>query len=203
MSEYRFVFIQAASGSNAGNATATQVRQGQTQAPQPPANADAATRQQWRDQLRELAQDVKQFQAQQGAHAAAEAAARTRVITVDGRPIVIDEGRVRGEPVVTVHSGQENLIPPQVVDMTIAFFIMLAVIIIGLPLARALGRRLDRRGEPAALPDPAIAGQLQRIEQAVEAMSIEIERISESQRFIAKLQNGAAERAPLGTGERR
>lgn len=96
----------------------------------------------------------------------------------------------------------EDSIPPQVVDISIAFFIMMAVIIIGWPLARAMGRRLEKRASAPALPDPAITGQLQRIEQAVEAMSIEIERISESQRFMAKLQNGAAERATLGAGER-
>ncbi|NUP56220.1 MAG: hypothetical protein HOQ19_10325 [Gemmatimonadaceae bacterium] len=114
---------------------------------------------------------------------------------------------LRGASQVNVHTEQptrfaDDMIPPQVVDMSIAFFIMLAVIIIGLPLARAMGRRLERRTAAPALPDPAIANQLQRIEQAVEAMSIEIERISESQRFMAKLQNGTAERTPLGAGER-
>lgn len=33
-------------------------------------------------------------------------------------------------------------------------------------------------------------------------MSIEVERISESQRFMAKLQSGSAERAALESGER-
>jgi len=97
-----------------------------------------------------------------------------------------------------------DVIPPQAVDISIAFFIMVAVILIGWPLARAMGRRLERRADAPALPDPAMSGQLQRIEQAVEAMSIEIERISESQRFLAKLQNGASpERSALGAGERR
>jgi cation transport ATPase len=97
-----------------------------------------------------------------------------------------------------------NAIPSQVVDISIAFFIMFAVIIIGWPLARAFGRRLERRGQILPGSDPALAGQLQRIEQAVEAMSIEIERISESQRFMAKLQSEtAAERNALGTGDRR
>ena len=110
---------------------------------------------------------------------------------------------------VMVHTGQpttfpNNVIPPQAVDISIAFFIMMAVIIIGWPLARAFGRRLERRGERPDGIDPALTGQLQRIEQAVEAMSIEIERISESQRFLAKLQSGAApERSALGAGERR
>jgi hypothetical protein len=94
-------------------------------------------------------------------------------------------------------------IPPQVVDVFMGFFVMLAVIIIGWPLARAFGRRLERRSE-VPVADPALAGQLQRIEQAVDAMSIEIERISESQRFMAKLQNGATpDRSALGVGERR
>jgi hypothetical protein len=112
-------------------------------------------------------------------------------------PVIVQTGT--GQP---THFPQD-VIPPQVVDMAMGFFIMLAVIIIGWPLARAFGRRIERRADvPAA--DPVLAGQLQRIEQAVEAMSIEIERISESQRFMAKLQNGASpERSALGTGERR
>jgi multidrug efflux pump subunit AcrA (membrane-fusion protein) len=110
----------------------------------------------------------------------------------------------------TVHTAQppmpidmRHMIPPQAVDISIAFFVMCAVIIIGWPLARAFGRRLERRGQVTTL-DAASIDQLQRIEQSVEAMAIEIERISESQRFMARLQSEAAERAPaLPTMERR
>ncbi len=107
--------------------------------------------------------------------------------------------------VVMGHPGDfgEMGIPPQVVDISIAFFIMCAVMVIGWPLARAMGRRLERRGQTSQ-PDVATAQQLQRIEQAVEAMAIEVERISESQRFMAKLQQGAGdERAALPVGNRR
>ena len=62
-----------------------------------------------------------------------------------------------------------------------------AVIIVGWPIARALGRRFERRGAPPAM-EAGMTDQLQRIEQAVEAIAIEVERISESQRFLAKLQ---------------
>lgn len=115
---------------------------------------------------------------------------------------------LQGISKITLHTGQpmrfaQDMIPPQVVDISIAFFIMLAVIIIGWPLARAVGRRMERRADAPALPDRATSDQLQRIEQAVEAMSIEIERISESQRFLTKLQSAAGERAPLGAGDRR
>jgi len=79
------------------------------------------------------------------------------------------------------------MIPREAVDISIGFFITCAVIIVGWPIARALGRRFERRGAPPAV-DAGMTDQLQRIEQAVEAIAIEVERISESQRFLAKLQ---------------
>lgn len=85
-----------------------------------------------------------------------------------------------------------DLIPPQVVDISIAFFVTIAVIVVGYPLARAIARFIDRRGQAPALP-AGLPDQLQRIEHTVEAMAIEIERISEAQRYMARLQT---ERAP-------
>jgi hypothetical protein len=95
-----------------------------------------------------------------------------------------------------------DMIPPQAVDISIGFFVMCAVMVIGWPLARAFGKRLERSGAPAAVA-PALAGQLERIEQAVDAMAIEVERISEAQRYLTKLQSAAAEPAALQAGERR
>ena len=91
-----------------------------------------------------------------------------------------------------VYTGQppfdaRTVIPPQAVDIAIGFFITCAVIIVGWPISRALGRRFERRGAPPAI-EAGMTDQLQRIEQAVEAIAIEVERISESQRFLAKLQ---------------
>ena len=78
-------------------------------------------------------------------------------------------------------------IPGEAVDIAIGFFVTCAVIIVGWPIARALGRRFERRGAPLVV-EVGMTDQLQRIEQAVEAIAIEVERISESQRFLAKLQ---------------
>ena len=83
-------------------------------------------------------------------------------------------------------------IPPQAVDISIAFFIMCAVMVIGWPIARAFGKRLERRTD-VPMVSPGMSEQLQRIEQAVDTMAIEIERISESQRFMAKLQSAQTE----------
>src|SRR5689334_12896266 len=60
-------------------------------------------------------------------------------------------------PGVQVHVGNQGpVIPPQAVDIAIGFFVMCAVMIIGWPLARAFGRRLERSG-PAAAVSPAVA----------------------------------------------
>jgi hypothetical protein len=86
--------------------------------------------------------------------------------------------------------------PPQIFDISIFFIIAVAVVIIGLPIARALGRRLDRKPYKQAI-DPGVTAQLQRIENTVESMSIEIERISEAQRYMARLQSERSEPASL------
>jgi multidrug efflux pump subunit AcrA (membrane-fusion protein) len=99
------------------------------------------------------------------------------------------EQQARSAPVVWTSQPpfERPEIPPQAVDIAIGFFITCAVIIVGWPISRALGRRFERRGAPPAI-EAGMTDQLQRIEQAVEAIAIEVERISESQRFLAKLQ---------------
>lgn len=80
-----------------------------------------------------------------------------------------------------------EIIPPQAVDISIAFFIMVAAIIIGLPIARAFARRMDRKsGGPAQIPRE-VTEQLTQINQAVDAIALEVERISEGQRFTTRL----------------
>jgi hypothetical protein len=110
------------------------------------------------------------------------------------------EAQVGGTRTVVYQTGQsppdmQHMIPPQAVDLAIGFFITCAVMVIGWPIARAFGRRIEGRGAGAAV-DAGVSEQLQRIEHAVDAMSIEVERISESQRFMAKLQTAAAQPSP-------
>jgi Zn-dependent protease with chaperone function len=55
------------------------------------------------------------------------------------------------------------------------------------PLARAWARRIEGRGDaPAAMPGD-VAARLERIERAVESVAVEVERISEGQRFVTKV----------------
>lgn len=94
----------------------------------------------------------------------------------------------------------DDTIPPQAVDISIAFFLMIAAIVIGLPLARAFGRRMDRRGA-AQIPNE-ISSQLTHLNQAVDAIALEVERISEGQRFTTRLlsEQKEAARQPLSSG---
>lgn len=60
------------------------------------------------------------------------------------------------------------------------------------PLVRAWARRLESHGT-AALPLRPIEDRLDRIERAVESIALEVERVSEGQRFVTKL---LAEKSP-------
>jgi hypothetical protein len=80
----------------------------------------------------------------------------------------------------------ENTIPQQAVDISIGFFLTLAIVIIGLPLARAFARRMDRRGGTAQVSNE-VSSQLAHLNQAVDAIALEVERISEGQRFTTRL----------------
>jgi hypothetical protein len=142
-----------------------------------------------RDAIRNnVNQEIIQAKAQAAAQAAlAQAGQATpptpptapREITIqgpDGRTVISVPPRIPGEA----------MIPPQAVDITFAFFITIAVIIIGLPLARAFARRMDRRSAGAQVPQE-ITSQLTHLNQAIDAIALEVERISEGQRYTTRL----------------
>ena len=108
----------------------------------------------------------------------------------DGR-VVVGHTTVDGSEMITTTSGtyvppQPPVTPEMIRDISYAFFAMIAFIAVGLPLVRLLGRWLNQRPAPAALP-PDLGQRLTGIEQAVEAVAIEVERISEGQRFTSRL----------------
>lgn len=66
---------------------------------------------------------------------------------------------------------------------------MIAVggIVLLLPLVLAFARRLWHRGAPRPSMDIDDSPRLQRMEQAIESIAVEVERIGEAQRFTTKL----------------
>jgi hypothetical protein len=69
---------------------------------------------------------------------------------------------------------------------TVSWAIVTAVL--GLPLIKAWVKRIERKGEHRELPIDA-GPRLARIEAAIDTIALEVERISEGQRFLTKLQS--------------
>ena len=68
----------------------------------------------------------------------------------------------------------------------IVLFIMTGVTAIGVPIAKAYARRIEREPRQPSLP-PDVSARLERMEQAIDAIAVEVERIAEGQRFTSKL----------------
>lgn len=79
---------------------------------------------------------------------------------------------------------------PNMIVQTVFSWVVPGVItiVLGLPVVRLITRWL----EPKPVPPrelSAINGRLERIETAVDSIALEVERISEAQRFSARLQS--------------
>ena len=172
---------QAGTAAQGGNAT--------TQ-PSPRSNSNQPTDQELQNAARELRAAFKnninaEVMAARAREAAQAAAARA---PLSGGPNVTIRRADGGQTYVGVGDPFRNNdpSPPQAVDISVAFFITVAAIIIGLPLARAFARRMDRKSVPAQIP-PEITAQLAQLNQAVDAIALEVERISEGQRYTTRL----------------
>jgi hypothetical protein len=184
-----------------------------TQATTPPAttqNPSPATKQgvqasgrDFGDAIRNsVQQEVNAALSQAAAGRAAAAAARSAAAQAQGGPVLAQTPPTAPTPPegrtfrITDRNGTEtftlpphafdNAIPQQAVDISIGFFLTVALIIIGLPLARAFARRMDRRGGTAQVSNE-VSSQLAHLNQAVDAIALEVERISEGQRFTTRL----------------
>ena len=115
------------------------------------------------------------------------AAADARVAAAAGVP-----GSVGGPDLSTPRSG-----PPSEFYVFGGLVLMAAV----LPISIAWARRLLRRPSPVAPVTAERDERLTRLEQAVDAVAIEVERIGESQRYYVRLL-GAGPAQPIEVKER-
>lgn len=95
-----------------------------------------------------------------------------------------------GTPQIIVPNDFRNVVPQGAVDISIAFFVTIAAIIIFTPLARALARRSDAQSRALEEAGRQMSPQIRQLQDSVDAMAVELERISEAQRFQAKLLAG-------------
>lgn len=82
----------------------------------------------------------------------------------------------------------------------IGIFMVVPLCVIGWPIARAYARRLE--AQPPASTIPAdVQARLERMEHAIDSIAIEVERISEGQRFTTKLLSERADARALPRDE--
>jgi hypothetical protein len=78
--------------------------------------------------------------------------------------------------------------------------LMILGIVLGIPLVRSYSKRVENASRMPQLPSDLTA-RLERIEQAVEAMATEVERIAEGQRFTTKLLSESRSQPALPAGQ--
>jgi hypothetical protein len=78
---------------------------------------------------------------------------------------------------------------PEIV-VPLGAFLCAIVLAIGVPLARAYSRRMDAESRNPRLPTE-VTDRLERMEHALDSIAIEVERITEGQRFTTKLLSEA------------
>jgi hypothetical protein len=169
---------------------------------QPSAEQAREAREQAREQaqqIREQAQRIREeaLEAAREAREAAEEAAReARAEAAQDRVIRLPPPpRPPGQEEHTMVPPWQREPPPfpdEVVDIVGMLTFGTAAVLILRPLMRAFANRFERRGTPPTALPPEVTAHMERLEQAIEAVAIEVERISEGQRYTTKL---LAERA--------
>jgi hypothetical protein len=113
------------------------------------------------------------------------------------RPDVLSRrgAALRNDPNAIEMPPDVNLIVHEVISYVVPG---LVVMVLGFPVVRLITKWL----EPKPVPPRVLStmdGRLERIEAAVDAIALEVERISEAQRFTARLQSEqASPRLPSG-----
>lgn len=74
---------------------------------------------------------------------------------------------------------------PEIV-VPLAFFASIVAVVIGRPMVKAIAAKAEADAKNPQLPTE-IMNRFERMEQSLDAIAVEVERISEGQRFTTKL----------------
>jgi hypothetical protein len=123
------------------------------------------------------------------------------VIAGEGQPVVIipgPDGNVErielrdGLIVIERKDGREQtiaidrIVPSGAVDIVQAFGATLLLMVIGLPIARAIARWIDRKSAVPHVPKHVV-DRMEHMEHTLDDVALQVERISEAQRFTSRL----------------
>lgn len=68
----------------------------------------------------------------------------------------------------------------------LGFFAMIVAIVVGRPMVKAIAAKAEAEAKRPQIPGDVI-NRLERMEQSIDSIAVEVERISEGQRFTTKL----------------
>lgn len=129
--------------------------------------------------------------------------------TEDGKVVLITDAQGNTQRIVIGPEGQvvsgiaapgvatvpppreRKQLPEGLVDMMAIIFTSVTIMSLGTPLVKAWARRFEKRHE--VKQQVMVEQRLEAIERAIDSVAVEVERISEGQRFTTKL---LADRAP-------
>ena len=119
-------------------------------------------------------------------------------LDVTGRALI--QARGAAATIETPRPGDpSNLNSDQITGIAIVFTIAVLM-----PLSIAWAKAIFRRAKHATeAPSPEFARRLERMEEGIDAIAVEVERISEGQRFVTRLLGeGAAPPVPVAANQR-
>jgi len=166
----------------------------------PPATAQEvralkAQRSELSDQLNSATNRRREIARQlQSATGADKAGLEQRLGVLDARisrlETSIDEvgQQLASAPVALVSQDAPHRNPGPTIAMNAVPILIVFTLFVLCPVAIAYARSIWKRGSlPHAVPDRDTTARLERMEQAMDAIAIEIERVSEGQRFVTRL----------------
>ena len=94
----------------------------------------------------------------------------------------------------------DGLGPGNVTAISIVFTIFVLA-----PMALAAARLMWKRAVSPRAPAPSLDSihRLERVEQAIDSVAVEVERISEGQRFVTRILTEGPAHSPLSAGQRK
>lgn len=156
-------------------------------------------------QRRNLTRDVEQSD-----NAVSQKGIEQRIATVDQRLAAIDKQIADNEALVAKAAAVPGAVveqpgPPPRPGPPEEFYVLagFAVFILGFPLAIAFARRIWRRSAVAISKMPQeIYDRFSRVDQSLDAIAIEVERIGEGQRFLTRMHTEQQRAVGAGPAER-
>ncbi len=116
----------------------------------------------------------------------------------DGNLIISQDGNTRQIP-------WRDAVPQGAVDIAQSMAAIVFFLVVGWPIARAIARRISRRGETRAADSvlrQQFEARFENLERNLDTVAIEMEKLSEAQRFTTKLLAERGDRVTVPMHER-